>query len=112
MTPRATYQESGGKYNLIVCNPPYIPTGELNKLDKEVQHEPKLALDGGVDGLDYYRAIVKEYKPALTRGGALMFEVGMGQSMAVQQLMQANGYTGIKTFRDLSGVERVVSGTV
>ena len=77
-----------------MCNPPYIPTGELNKLDKEVQHEPKLALDGGVDGLDYYRAIVKEYKPALTRGGALMFEVGMGQSMAVQQLMQANGIYG------------------
>ena len=102
--------ENMGKYNVIVCNPPYIPTAELQNLDPEVKREPQIALDGGRDGLDFYRAISKNYKAMLARGGALMFEVGLGQWDSVKAIMKNYGYRSIQVKKDLEGIERVVWG--
>ena len=97
-----------GKFNLIVCNPPYIPTGDIPGLDIEVRHEPMMALDGGEDGLDFYRAIVTGYREALQIGGLLAFEVGFDQADAVMELARAAGYSEVSTESDLTGVRRVV----
>ena len=103
-------EEALGKFNLIVCNPPYIPSGDIDGLDVSVRdYEPRLALDGGPDGLDFYRAVSVYFKRALTKNGMLAFECGMGQSQAVQQILQQAGYYDIKTMRDFNGVERVVT---
>jgi len=101
-----------GRYNCIVCNPPYIPSAEIENLDVEVKHEPRMALDGGRDGLDFYRAIAKNYKGLLARGGALMFEVGLGQWDSVKAILKNYGYRHIKVQKDLAGIERVVWGVV
>ena len=102
--------EDLGKFNLIVCNPPYIPSGDIAGLDASVRdYEPRLALDGGADGLDFYRAISVNFKRALTKNGMLAFECGAGQSQALQQILEQAGYCEIRTMRDFSGVERVVT---
>lgn len=97
-----------GKFNLILCNPPYIPTGDIPGLDVEVRHEPVMALDGGTDGLDFYRAIVTGYREALQIGGLLAFEVGFDQADAVMALGRDAGYNDVTTASDLTGVRRVV----
>ena len=99
-----------GRFQLIVCNPPYIPTEEIPTLDIEVQKEPHMALDGGADGLDFYRAVSRNYAPALTSGGTLAFEVGLGQFEAVMAILEQAGYSKVQYFCDLAGVERVVTG--
>ena len=101
-----------GQFDLIVCNPPYIPSGEIAGLDKEVRSEPLIALDGGEDGLDLYRAICRNFKQAVKEGGALMFEVGLGQYEQVRDIMLASGFEDISIFKDLAGIERVVCGIV
>jgi release factor glutamine methyltransferase len=101
-----------GSFDLIVCNPPYIPTSEIPTLDIEVQNEPHLALDGGEDGLDLYRAICVNFRPAVREGGALMFEVGLSQHEDVRDIMLAAGFEDITIFKDLTGIERVVCGVV
>ena len=101
-----------GSFDLIVCNPPYIPTAEIPTLDIEVQNEPHLALDGGEDGLDLYRAICRNFKDAIREGGALMFEVGLSQHEDVRDIMLAAGFEDITIFKDLTGIERVVCGVV
>lgn len=98
-----------GKFNAIVSNPPYIPTGELETLQAEVQREPRLALDGGADGLNFYRRIISDAPKFLTAGGLLAVEVGINQAAAVKNLLAAEKFTDIKIFRDLSGIERVVA---
>ncbi len=108
----APVPETLGKFNFIVCNPPYIPTAEIDTLDREVRQEPRMALDGGEDGLDYYRAIPKNFKPALAAGGTLAFEVGLGQCYKVMDILEEAGYSDIRTRNDLRGVERVVMGSV
>jgi release factor glutamine methyltransferase len=101
----------GNRFDLIVSNPPYIPTAELAGLQPEVsQFEPKGALDGGPDGLDYYRLIVPAAPEYLTPGGWLMVEVGVGQAGPVQELFAHAGFREIFTARDLGGIERVVGG--
>lgn len=98
-------------FDVIACNPPYIPTGDLPGLDVSVRdYEPHLALDGGDDGLDYYRAIAGGWKSALRLGGALLFEVGMGQAPDVETLLAKNGYENIQTYQDTAGIWRVVEG--
>ena len=92
-----------GVYDMILCNPPYIPSGELASLQREVKKEPILALDGGEDGLDFYRQIAAEYGDYLAPGGAMLLEVGIHQAQAVLEL-----FGGGETLRDLNGVERVV----
>lgn len=93
----------GRTFDLIACNPPYIRTGELDNLQAEVQKEPRLALDGGADGLDFYRRIAGEYKDHLAPGGALMLEIGWDEADGVQAL-----FGGGSVLRDLGGRDRVV----
>ena len=102
-----------GNFDLVVCNPPYIPTDDIIALDPSVRDwEPRMALDGGSDGLDYYRAVLKLWKGVLRHGGLLMFEVGFGEAEEVQKLMLMNGFLGVEITRDTGGVDRVVSGRI
>ena len=98
-------------FDVIACNPPYIPHGELPGLDVSVRdYEPALALDGGADGMDFYRLICSKWGNALRLGGTLVFEVGAGQAPGVEYIMGQHGFEGIKTHRDTSGIWRVVEG--
>jgi release factor glutamine methyltransferase len=100
-----------GPFDLIVANPPYIPSGELATLMPEVRDfEPSLALDGGPDGLAADRAITAQAGTVLAAGGWLLVEVGAGQAAAVQALFAAVGLTDLFVSRDLAGIERVVGG--
>lgn len=99
------------RFDIIVSNPPYIPSAEIGLLEPEVRlHDPLLALDGGNDGLDFYRLLVREAPARLAEGGVLAFEVGFGQADAVAGLMSNAGFRAIARTRDLSGTERVVLG--
>ncbi len=94
-----------------ICNPPYIPTADLAGLDRSVRaYEPRMALDGGADGLEFYRAISFGIASALTEGGLLCFEVGIGQAQAVREIMTQAGFTEIDVAKDLQGIDRAVSG--
>ena len=98
-----------GKFDMIVSNPPYITTDEMTELPISVsKYEPHLALHGGDDGLDFYRAIVDNYTPALKPGGYLCFEFGMGQGDAVCRILEENGYTILERSRDYNDRERAV----
>ncbi len=100
-------------FDAIVCNPPYIPTVDIEALDVSVRdYEPRVALDGGADGLDFYRAIAVKWKSALRLGGTLIFEVGIGQAAAVEEILEKNGYEDVKTLTDTQNILRVVEGTV
>ena len=99
-------------FDVIACNPPYIPTGDLPGLDVSVRdYEPWLALDGGEDGLKFYRAIAGKWSSALRLGGTLLFEVGMGQAPDVELILGMNGYENVQTFQDTRGIWRAVEGT-
>ena len=98
-----------GKFDLIVSNPPYITTAEMEELDPSVRDfEPHLALHGGTDGLDFYRAIADHYRAALKPGGYLCFEFGMGQGDGVCKILEENGYKILDRTKDYNGVERAV----
>lgn len=99
-------------FDVIACNPPYIPHRDLYGLDPSVKDfEPWGALDGGEDGLDFYRAISAKWGTALRLGGSLVFEVGAGQAPYVERIMSENGFENIVTHPDTQGVWRVVEGT-
>ena len=99
-------------FDVIACNPPYLPTGDIDGLDPSVRdYEPRLALDGGDDGLDFYRDIAEKWRTALRLGGVLLFEVGIGQASGVEQILSRCGYEDIETFQDTGGIWRVVKGT-
>lgn len=101
------------KFDIIVSNPPYIKREVIDTLDKQVKdYEPYGALEGGIDGLDFYRAITKQSKDYLKEGGILAYEVGHDQSEDVSKLMEMDGYTNIYTIKDLQQIDRVVIGTV
>lgn len=97
-------------FDLIASNPPYIKTDEIETLQTEVGYEPKTALDGGADGLDFYRAIARRWTPLLKSGGAMAFELGEGQAEYVGGLMADCGYKNIKTAKDLGGTDRAIIG--
>ena len=97
-------------FTLIVANLPYVPTGELASLSADVRSEPALALDGGADGLDLVRRLVKEAPALLAAGGALALEIGDGQAAATRALLEAAAFTDVQTRKDLAGIERIVSG--
>ncbi len=100
-------------FDVIVCNPPYIPSGDIENLDISVRdYEPHMALDGGEDGLDFYRFIAAKWKSALRLGGTLIFEVGIGQAPQVEEILARNGFEDIKTTADTQGIWRVVEGTI
>lgn len=98
------------EYELIVSNPPYVPKNEMETVSPEVHYEPETALFGGEDGLDFYRAIIAEYKKALKAGGMLAFEVGAGEAAAVEALLEDAGLKEINTEKDLGGICRAVYG--
>jgi release factor glutamine methyltransferase len=99
-----------GRFDLIVCNPPYIPSGEIGDLMPEVsRHEPMSALDGGPDGLAAYRMVIARVPRLLARGGAAVFEVGMGQADSVMALAKQAGLQSEAPRFDLGGVARAVS---
>ena len=96
-----------GRYNIIVCNPPYIKSSEIPTLQKEVrEYEPKVALDGGEDGLDFYRRLAADVRQYLVKGGMLIVECGEGQSNDILKIFQKRDYAIV--LKDLSGVERFV----
>lgn len=95
------------RFDLIVSNPPYIPSAEIETLQREVKDfEPRLALDGGADGLEIYRKIAADVSKHLTRGGTLLMEVGAGQAEEVVKLFKGNSYSMI--IKDFNGVDRYV----
>lgn len=99
------------KYDIIVSNPPYIPTKVIETLEAEVKlHDPMLALDGMEDGLYFYRKIIEQAGAFLNEGGSLCFEIGHDQGVAVSELMRAAGYEDVVVIKDLSGLDRVVTG--
>lgn len=101
-----------GELDLIVSNPPYIKSAVIETLQKEVRLEPRLALDGGEDGCDFYREIVSRWSKKLKKGGALAFELGEGQADAVKALMTEQGFSDFKISLDFGGVQRAIIGTL
>ena len=99
-----------GRYDAILSNPPYIASGELPALQKEVQQEPAMALDGGADGLDFYRGFNGIYPKMLTDGGLLLYEIGEEQGEAVAALLRAAGLERVAILRDMYGLPRDVLG--
>ena len=96
------------KFDCILSNPPYIPTKDMEKLEKELSFEPKNALDGGSDGLDFYRDIIQEAKEHLNKNGLLMFEIGFDQGDAVKTLLAKCGFTDSVVLKDYSDLDRIV----
>lgn len=100
-----------GEFDMIVSNPPYIASGEIIRLDVSVRdYEPLWALDGGKDGLDFYRSIIKNWKILLKEKGFILFEVGEGQAEEVVNLLSSAGFSSVDTRKDTLGTERVVIG--
>lgn len=105
------FEKLEGPFDLLVSNPPYIPSGELSGLQEEVRlHDPALALDGHEDGLYFYRRIAAEAGKYLRDGAFLMLEIGWDQGEAVRGLLEAAGYQEVEVKKDLSGNDRVVRG--
>ena len=101
------FEKVNDKYDLIVSNPPYIRKSDIDELQIEVQNEPKLALDGGEDGLDFYKKIAKDAYAFLNNNGYLMFEIGFDQGEAVSEILKEK-YVDIEVLKDFSGNDRVV----
>lgn len=100
-------------FDVIASNPPYIPTEEIQTLDHSVRdYEPHLALDGGEDGLDFYRSITEKWRNCLPAGGRLYFEVGIGQADQVLRIMRSQGFGDIQIVKDHHDIPRVVFGTL
>ncbi|MDO5294654.1 MAG: peptide chain release factor N(5)-glutamine methyltransferase [bacterium] len=100
-----------GTFDVIVSNPPYIPTKDIDELMPEVRlHEPMLALDGTEDGLEFYRKIIQASHQYLNDNGTIIFEIGYDQGEAVSTLLKEAGYIDVKVIKDLTGRDRVVSG--
>lgn len=97
--------------DLILSNPPYIPSCVISSLEPEVRiHEPVGALDGGIDGLDFYRRLTESAPMILKTGGALAVEIGINQSETVVELFESNCFTEIAVKKDYAGIDRIISG--
>ena len=105
------YEKVTGKFDLLVSNPPYIERKVIPTLMEEVrEYDPYIALDGGEDGLDFYRRIIGGAQDYLKRGGQILMEIGSGQAQAVSELLREAGFKEIDVCRDFAGLDRVVSG--
>ena len=109
------FQKNSGnislEYDMLISNPPYIPTEDIGKLMEEVRfHDPVLALDGREDGLYFYRRITEQAGKYLKPGGWLMYEIGCEQGAGVSAIMQGEGFTEVAVKKDLAGLDRVVIG--
>lgn len=104
--------ELGGNFDIIVSNPPYIPEGDMPSLQREVGFEPESALNGGNDGLMFYRSICRNYTALLKPGGMLAFEVGIAQADTVSGIMRESGFEDICRIADYAAIDRVVYGTL
>lgn len=105
------YEKVTGKFDLLVSNPPYIKRKVIPTLMEEVrEYDPYIALDGGEDGLDFYRRIIGGAQDYLKRGGQILMEIGSGQAQAVSELLREAGFKEIDVCRDFAGLDRVVSG--
>lgn len=105
------YEKVTGKFDLLVSNPPYIERAVIPTLMEEVrEYDPYIALDGGEDGLDFYRRIIGGAQDYLKRGGQILMEIGSGQAQAVSELLREAGFKEIDVCRDFAGLDRVVSG--
>ena len=106
------FEKVEGKFEIIVSNPPYIASAEVEKLMPEVRdHEPRMALDGTEDGLHFYRRIIEEAGKHLVSSGMLFFEIGYDQGQAVSELMRTEGYCEVQVVQEYAGLDRVVFGT-
>lgn len=106
------FEKVEGKFEIIVSNPPYIASAEVEKLMPEVRdHEPRMALDGTEDGLYFYRRIIEEAGKHLVSSGMLFFEIGYDQGQEVSELMREHGYREVQVVQDYAGLDRVVYGT-
>ena len=102
-------KEVVGQFDVLVCNPPYVTNAEYEDLMPEVKdHEPKLALTAGADGLDIYRRIAADAGAFMKDGAVMLLEIGCSQAQAVSDLLQARGYCDIRIVKDLSELDRVV----
>ncbi|MCI8956772.1 MAG: peptide chain release factor N(5)-glutamine methyltransferase [Eubacterium sp.] len=103
------FENIHGTYDIIVSNPPYIPTSDIEVLMEEVrEHEPHLALDGSADGLKFYREICRNADNYLNKNGKVFLEIGYDQGGTVPELLRENGFTNIQVLKDLSGNDRMV----
>jgi len=102
----------GEKFDVLVSNPPYIESDEIKNLQTEVSvYEPRLALDGGVDGLDYYKPIVELFKKICEENGVLAVEIGRQQKESVEEIfLNSKVFKEVKAYRDLAGNDRVIIG--
>jgi len=99
------------KFHIIVSNPPYIPTEEMEYLQEEVKkYEPRTALDGGKEGLDFYKRIIPESREHLVEKGLIIFEIGYNQAENIKHMMRENGFNDVKVLKDLQGLDRAVLG--
>lgn len=106
------FENVEGKFEIIVSNPPYIASAEVDRLMPEVRdHEPRMALDGTADGLEFYRRIIEGAGSHLVSSGMLFFEIGYDQGQAVSELMRQHGYREVQVVQDYAGLDRVVYGT-
>ena len=102
-------KEVVGQFDVLVCNPPYVTDGEYESLMPEVkEHEPKLALTAGADGLDIYRRIAADAGAFLKDGAVMLLEIGCSQAQAVSDLLKEHGYCDIKVVKDLAELDRVI----
>ena len=105
------FEKLEGCFDVIVSNPPYIATDVIETLEPEVRdHDPRQALDGGPDGLDFYRRIASEGYLHMVPGGRIYLEIGYDQAAAVQEIFTGAGFSEIRIIQDLAGQDRVVCG--
>ena len=97
----------GKKVSAVLSNPPYIPDADIDALAPELAFEPRIALDGGDDGLDFYRSIVESFKGVLADSGFMLFEIGIGQSEDLKKIAEKNGFSASVGY-DLAGHDRTV----
>ncbi len=98
---------AGAEFDIVVSNPPYVASADIDKLDKEISFEPRMALDGGADGFDFYRRIINETGRFLKRNGFLILELGFGQADEIEELLYKNNFENIIIYKDYNIINRV-----